>query len=226
VGLSRVSDPFSSTDKAFTQMTGLLNAAGLELATLFHWQALIAEFTFNTTTDAPGQYVTLPADWNGFVDQTGWDLNNEVPLIGPLNTQQWAYLKGRSLASETIYVSFRINDDALELYPEPPPADIDCSIRYLSRNWARNAASDRIDFCSAANDTVLLDSLLTQKFLKVKFLEAKNLPSAAARMEFENVLQNRRGADQGAQVLNAGHNAGRFPYLNTVANTPDTNFGL
>jgi hypothetical protein len=227
VGLTRVADPFSTTNEGFTQMTGLLNAAGLELAQLFQWEALTKEFEFNTTTDVTAGYADLPDDYDRLIQQTGWDLDNDVPIIGPLSAQQWAYVKGRDLAANTIYVSYRINNARIEVYPDPPPADVDVSFRYISRDWATDSAgTTALDYCTQNSDIVLLDPLLMQKFLKAKYLEAKAMPTAgAARLEFDNMLQNRLGSDKGGQILNGGSPIGRYPYLNAFFNTPDTGYG-
>lgn len=220
-----VSDPFSTTNEAMSTLAGLLNAAGQELATLFEWQTITEEFTFNTTSDVTDQYVDLPDDFDRFIEQTGWDLNNDVPLIGPLSAQQWAYLQGRDLAANTIYVAYRQNSDKMQIYPDPPPSNHDISIRYISRNWAQQSDGTRIDFCTTNSDIVRLDPLLMQKFVKVKYLEAKNLPSQAAALQFENMLNARTGSDKGAQVLSAAGQIGYFPYINPLLNTPDTGFG-
>jgi hypothetical protein len=226
VGLKPVADPFATADEAFTQLTGLLNAAGAELVEVHDWPTLQKPFTFTTATaDADGLYA-LPDDYDRIVNQTGWDLSNDVPVLGPLSPQDWAMLQGRDLASDSIYVGYRIYQDQVQVYPTPPPEGSNVSFSYISRNWARNAGGTGIDFVTAAGDVILFDPLLMQKFLKLKFLLAKSLPTAAAAgVEFENVLQNRVGNANSAKVLSAGNSSPAFPLLNGFFNTPDTGYG-
>jgi hypothetical protein len=223
IGLRQVQDPFSSQDEGFSQMVGLLNVAGQEMVELHNWETLLTQFSLTTSSLDSGVY-PLPADYDRFVGQTGWDQSNDVPIIGPLSPQDWAYLKGRDLASDSIYLSYRIYQNQFEVYPQPPPDGVNVSFEYISRNWVLPADQVRTDSCTASGDTVLLDPLLMQKFLKVKYLDAKNLPSQAARIEFENVLQNRQGNDNGAPILSASRSR-YYPYLDAFYNTSDTGYG-
>lgn len=224
VGLRRVEDPFASQDEGFSQLTGLLNAAGQELLEVHNWQELNMPY-LRTTVDGDTGIYPLPDDYDRVVSQTTWDRTNDVPIIGPLSDQDWAFLLGRDLASQSIYVSYRINNNQLETYPQPPPVGVDISFDYISRNWVLKENDIRSDYATQAGDVVLLDPLLMQKFVKVKFLVAKRLPSGDAKVEFENVLESRTGNDNGAQILDAGRNSRLFPYLNGFYNTPDTGFG-
>lgn len=225
VGLDSVTDPFSTQDKGFSLLVGLLNVAGNELMQLRDWSELTKELTLSVPSALTNNRYALPTDYDRMVDQAAWDLTNDIPLVGPVSTQGWAYLNGRDLASNTIYVHWRINDSTIDFYPNPcPTADI--SFRYIDRNWAEQSDGTPVDQCTVFNDKVLLDSLLMQKFLKVKYLSAKNLPSQDAKVEFENILQNRYGNDKGATVLNAGRGMSGFHYLDAWNNIGDTNYGV
>jgi hypothetical protein len=223
IGLKPVSDPFSSQDEGFSQMVGLINSAGQELVELHDWEVLLMPFTQVTSNLDSGIY-PLPDDYDRFAGQTGWDQSNDVPVIGPLSPQDWAYLEGRDLASDSIYVSYRIYQNQFEVYPQPPPDGVNISFSYISRNWVLPGDQVRTDTCTASGDTVLLDPLLVQKFLKFKYLTAKNLPSQAAALEFETVLQNRKGNSNGAPILSASRSR-YYPYLDAFYNTSDTGYG-
>lgn len=225
VGLSTVADPFSTTNEAFAQLVELLNVCGAELAELRDWNELLRSITIDTTNDLTGNVYTLPSDYDRLIPQTGWDQTDDVPVAGPLSPQDWSYLLGRNLASNSIYVSYRVFQGNLEFYPTTVPTGKTLAFQYITRDWAEDSGGNGLDYCTATNDVVRLDPLLMQKFLKVKFLDAKNLPSQAARIEFENVLENRSGNDSGVPILNASRNFRTFPYLNALYNTPDTGFG-
>ena len=107
IGLTPQSDPYSSQDDSFKQLTALLNTCGEELVLAYQWEFLTKEHVIATLDTASGDY-DLPDDFLYYIPQTGWERANRVPLFGPLSAQDWAYLEGRKLASNTIYASFRI----------------------------------------------------------------------------------------------------------------------
>ncbi len=225
VGLRSVSDPYASNDDAFIQMVGLLNVCGNELIQLHNWEALLKEYTKTTSSsDTNGQY-DLPDDYDRFVSQTGWDRTNDVPVIGPLSPQDWSYLKGRDFADNSIYVSYRIYQGKLEVYPQPPPDGVDIAFEYISRNWAETSGGTGIDETTTNSDVVLFDPLLMQKMLKVKFLSAKNLPTTDAKIEFDRTFQASKAQDNGGMILSASRNGGSFPLLDGFYNLPDTGYG-
>jgi len=218
-------DPVASGDPAMVQMAGLLNGAGQELVELHPWQALTKVFSLTTSDTDSGTY-DLPEDFNSMIDQTGWDKTNRVAIGGPLSAQDWSYLDGRDLVSQSIYASFRLVDNKFDLYPQPPPDGLEIRFEYLSRNWVQEAGSGiGKDSVTAGSDIVLLDPLLVVKFLKVKFLQAKGFDYSAASVELDNVFNSRTGKDQGAAILSASSNSRGFPYLHPYYNTGDTGYG-
>jgi len=225
VGLDTVTDPVASSDKNFIQLTGLLTVAGMELVELHEWEVLNAIFTFTTAVPSDTGSYSLPTDFAYMIDQTGWDKTNNIALAGPLSPQDWSYLDGRDLVSQSIYASFRIQDNMLELFPQPPPNGLEVRFEYISRNWAKQSDDTPIEEISNGSDVVLYDPLMTQKFLKVKWLEAKGFDSSAARIEFENIFNARTGKDTGAPIINAGRARAGVPYLTPYRNTRDTGYG-
>ena len=208
----------------FTQLVSLLNTAGQELVELHPWQVLRREWEFTTDSGADTGIYDLPDDFGYMIDQTGWDQSNDVPIGGPLSGQAWSYLAGRDLVSSTIYANFRLTENKFELYPQPPPDALDIRFEYISRNWAVSSGGTGKDWTDVQSDIVRLDPLLMQKFLKVKFLDAKGLDGAAARMDFENVFNSRTGKDAGAGILNASGSGYRQPYLGNHS-IPSTGYG-
>jgi hypothetical protein len=226
VGLLPSASPVTDTDATFIQLVGLFNSSGQELCELNDWQILNRPFEIDTLDTDSGEY-PLPDDFNYFIDQTGWDRKNNLPLAGPLSAQDWTYLEGRDLASSTIYASYRQNDGAIWIYPQPPPDGMKLTFEYISRNWLMEQGEPQAnrDTVGAGTDTCVLDPLMSIKFLKLKWLQAKGFDYSAAAMEFDTVLASRIGKSVGAPILSASNNTGGMPYLNAYSNTPDTNFG-
>lgn len=225
VGLNADQDPVSSNGETYVQLKGLLDSCGQELVNLHDWQELRNVLSFTTSSADSGTY-ELPDDFDHMINQTGWDRSNNFPVGGPLSAQTWTYLEGRDLVSQTIYASFRLVDNKLDLFPQPPPDGLEVSFEYISRNWVQeNTTEDRRDIVEQGSDYVLYDPLLMIRFLKLKYLWAKGLPSQGAAIEFDTMLEARKAKSTGAQVLNVARGASRFPYLDAFHNTGDTGYG-
>ncbi len=225
VGLIKATDPVADVDETFVQLTELLNSAGAEMVEIFPWQILVKSFQVVTTSLDSGTY-DLPDDFSYMIDQTGWEHSNRVAMGGPLSAQDWTYLKGRDLISQSIYASFRLTDNKFDIYPQQPvPGGLDINFEYISRNWVQGLDGTEKDLVDLGTDVVRYEPILIIKFLKCKFLEAKGFDTNAARNEFENMLNSRTGKDTGAAILNASNNSRGFPYLSPYYNTSDTGYG-
>jgi len=225
VGLSKSPDAVGDSDQSFVQLTGLLTSAGQELIEIAPWEAFSKTIEFTTTGSDTGIY-PLPDDWAYMTDQTSWDHTNNVPIGGPLSPQQWSYLLGRNLVSSTIYASFRLRGEFLELFPTPPPVGLAVRFEYTSRNWVLQSLDTPSDTVTSGADVIVYAPILIVKFLKVKWLEAKGLDASAARLEFDTMLQSRLGKDKGAPRLNAGRGPRDIPYLNGFSSVPDSGYGF
>jgi hypothetical protein len=222
VGLTPVADPFASSDPAFVQLCTLLTTAGRELLGLHEWQKLIKEHTFTTTTAT--EYA-LPSDFSHMIPQTHWNRTADLPLAGPLSPQQWQHVISSETAAITVYVTFRVQEGVLKCLPDPMVADQEIAFEYVSRNWV--LAADGVtmtDKVAASGDTVYFENILIQKFLKLRFLEAKGFDTTAASDQFRSVFMQWTGKDIPAVVLNMASSRG-FPYLG-YRNIPETNYGL
>lgn len=227
VGLRSETDPVGSTQDTSIQMVQLLNSAGAELVELFPWQLITKEFSFTTVVPGDTGTYDLPEDFAYLINQTGWDKTNRVRMGGPLSAQDWSQLEGRDLVSQSIYASFRVLENKLDLYPQPPPNGLEIRFEYVSRDWVVEADGTTYrDTVGAGSDTVLYEPILIVKYLKCKWLEAKGFDSSSARMEFENMMNSRTSRDQGAPKLNAAGGSRGVPYLNSYHNTPDTGYGI
>jgi hypothetical protein len=224
VGLNADNDPVGSSDETYVQMQALLDSLGQELVNLYDWPILVRSLTIDTSIDGSGIY-DLPDDWDHMINQTQWDTVNTVPVLGPLSPQQWTYLEGTNLVSQTIYATLRQFDNKLQLYPQPVPKTI-ITLEYISRNWVMEQGQTvpNQDSVSTGSDFVMFDPLLAVKMLKMKYLQAKGLPSQDAAMEFDTMLQARMSKSTGAPMLNAGRSLRRYPYI-TGCNAPDTGYG-
>lgn len=227
VGLTAVTDVFTSDDPAFIQLQYLLTASAQELLEMYPWQILTRNYQRTTVADESGD-LPLPADFAYMLDQTGWEQSQNVPLIGPLSAQEWTYLLGRDLVGSTIYASFRFDQNMLRIFPnDPMPAGLDISFEYISRNLFQEVSDPVIysDTAETATATCLFPPNLITRLLKVKFLEAKGFDSQKALDAFNRAFEAWTGRDKGAPILNAARGRGFFPYLDPYRNVPYTGYG-
>ena len=226
-GLFPEGDPVASSDESYVQLRYLLDGAGQELVELHPWQGLIKPYQVITQHDDTGIY-PLPDDFGYMIDQTGWERSNTRPMGGPLTPQDWTYLKGRDLVSQSINASFRLADNELQIYPnDPVMPGLDINFEYINRNWVVESSGVIYrDTIGNSTDTILFDANMVVKFLKAKFLEAKGFDSTMARNEFAMLFEARTGKDAGAPVLNASFSSRGEPYLNGFYSVPNTGYGM
>lgn len=227
VGLLPSSDAVADSGDTFVQLEGLLNSSGQELCELNDWPILTKTHSIITKASDTGSY-ELPYDFNYMIDQTGWDKTRRLPLGGPLSAQEWAYLKGRNLTNQLIYASFRQLEGNFDIFPNPPPLGIEINFEYISRSWLKVQGENEatLDTIESGTNICMLSPLLSIKFLKLKFLQAKGFDYAAAALEFDTLLGGMIGKATGAQVLSASNNRSGVRYITPYGNTTDTGFGI
>ena len=225
IGVAPIADPFGSDDPTFVRMRYLLNIAGEELVEANKWEQLLKEHQILTLDGDTGAY-DLPDDFSHMVNQTGWEHSQNVPLGGPLTSEAWAYLKGRNLASNTLYVSFRIAEGKFNVFPAPPPVGLDINFEYVSTGWVRSATQPYTytDAVTSGDQVPIFNRTLISRYLKLKILSATGFATGDAQDDFNQMFSFLTGTEKGAPILNAGGSRG-YPYLNGY-NVPDTGYGL
>lgn len=226
VGLEVNANPYGSGLQHFTQMTYLLQTCGEELCLAYAWEFLLESHQITTSDQDSGDY-TLPTDFMYMIPQTGWERANNVPLFGPLSAQDWTYLLGRDLVSQTIYASFRLKEGKFSIFPQPPPNGLDINFEYQRTTWVDDSSDPGVYIKDVAvgGDTPLFDRTLITRMLKLKFLEAKGFDTTKAQDDFNQVFGFLTGKDKSNQILSVGGKGG-YPYLNSRRNVADTGYGL
>lgn len=226
VGLTPVADPWADQSQHFLQMRYLLQTAGEELTLAHPWEWQLASHNILTQAAETGNY-DLPDDFLQMIDQTGWERNSNVPLLGPLSPQDWTYLLGRDLVSSTIYASFRLKEGKFSLFPQPPPAGLDVNFEYQSKNWVSDGqpTPTLTDTVVSGSEVTLFDRTLISRYLKLKWLESKGFDTTKPQDDFNLVFGSLTGKDKGGEILSAGRYQRSFPYLDARQSTPDSGFG-
>jgi hypothetical protein len=193
-----------SQDQTVVQMLGLLSSAGQDLCTMFDWQFLHKTFTLNLVV---GQTLyPLPADWNGFVNDTFWNNTTRLPLIGPVPPSIWRML------------------NQIELYNPAQATDM-CQADYYSRGWLQDSTNPTIYRDNAQNDSdiLLLDSRLLVLLLKLRWREAKKFDTTTELQDFTLGFDAITGRDTPGARFSLGARQS-YPYLG-YQNIPDSGYG-
>ena len=226
VGIAPVQAPYASQDPFFVQLQYLLNTAGEELMQAYPWELLVRTHSITTQVGDSGEY-DMPSNFGYILNQTEWDNTNNVPMGGPLSAQDWTYLKGRNLASNTLYASFRIAQGKFNVFPDPPPNGLSLNFEYISTDWVYDPSTNPVSYkkgVDQASDTPLFDKTLITRAVKVKYLEAGGFDTTKAQADYNQIFAFLTGTEKGAPILNAGRGNAGIPYLSGY-NTPDTGFG-
>ncbi len=226
VGIAPISDPITSVDPFFIQLRYLLNTAGEELMQAYPWEKLVKTHQIVVVDGDTGEY-DMPDDFGYILNKTEWDRSNNVPLGGPLSAADWTYLKGRDLASSTLYASFRVSQGKFNVYPSNPTAGLDLNFEYISSHWVQDGDTPTIfkGAVEISGDTPLFDKTLITRAVKVKYLESGGFDTTKAQGDYNQIFAFLTGTDKGAPTLNAGGRRSGVRLLNSF-NTPDTGFGL
>lgn len=221
-------DPAGDTDPAVGQMVQAVNMAGTDLLSMGDWQELTKSHSISIVADSPGQQeksFALPDDFYEFADQTQWNSTNQWPAIGPISPQMWQTLLVRTtLPTLSFYWQVR----GSRIYILSPPTDAQTlTFFYQSYAWVQDqdVSTTYKNRATKNGDIILLDSYMVTLLARVKWLEMKGFDSAAAMRDFQVAFENRKGNEKGAPVLTMVRDY-KFPYINPIANTPDTGIGM
>lgn len=219
-------DVFSATDPGFNQLCALLKSAGREFMKKATWQELIEEHTFVTADTDDGVY-DLPDDFDRMIPQTHWNRIDTLPLFGPLSPQDWQYIEGRSLAIQSLYMSFRLRKGKVYVFPnDPVPDGKTIAFEYIRNTWVTNNTGTVFKVApTTSGDLILYPPILIKAAIKAKFLEAKGFDSTGVRAEFNEMWDAATGQDKIAPIINAGGGRVGYPYLDGWRNVPDTGYG-
>tara|TARA_R110000803_G_scaffold60111_3_gene119190 strand:+ start:536 stop:1279 length:744 start_codon:yes stop_codon:yes gene_type:complete len=226
-GLTAVTDVFASNDPAFTRLTFLLTTCVQELMENYPWQIINRTFSY-TTGAAENGPLDLPDDFGYMIPQTGWERSGNVPLLGPLSAQGWTYLLGRDLVSSTIYASFRLDQNKLEIFPSTPmPALAEITFEYISLNLIQITAAPTTytDTAETAADIVQFPPNLIKRMLRMKYLEATGFDSTKASDDYYDTVMSWQGRDNSSPILSATSNRTGILYLDNFRSVPDSGFG-
>ena len=191
----------SNTDDTAVQMLALANREGKELSTrtggLGGWHQLTQTQTITTVS---GQIAyDEPANLSYYVNQSGWDNDKRIELMGPLSAQTWQFLK-HSLLGTGYGTKFRVIDGQINLDPAPGDGQT-FTFEYYSNQWCQSAAGVPQSVFTSDTDTPLLPDDLFILGIKWRFLRAKRLDFAFELDEYKNAVDREMSRASQSRVL-------------------------
>lgn len=227
VGFPPQTDVAGSNDPAVQQMVQSVNQAGTDLLGMHDWQQMLKTFEVSIIADFPGQsskLIDLPEDFLMFKDQSQWNVSQQLPMIGPVLSQDWQRVTVRT-ADFVTRLLWRVRDNQWEI-KSPPEDSQDLSMEYISQGYVQDQDDATLfkNFADKNGDLFLIDQYLIYYLAKAKWLEVKGFDSAAAMRDFQVSFEQRFTQDQGAPVLSLINRTG-YRYLD-YWNIPDTNYGV
>ena len=202
----------------------ILAAAQLEGRTLsrMDWKILLKRNVLTTASSA--EAYALPTDFDHFVDNTHWNESKHTLMDGPVTTQRWQANKS-GVTVLGIYDRFQVRADANSnrffLDPIPTTAE-QFTFFYATNTWCRAKGGTRQNQWKADTDCLLLDDLVYELGLEVRWLKANGRPFDAVQFEYEREKLKAFARDGGMAPLSIFAPAEE---LQVLANVGETNFG-
>lgn len=214
LGLGEPTVVIASSDPRVQQMRGLLEEEGNYLVSAHDWTRLLKEKTF-TTTATEIQTGAIPADFDRFVNESGYNRSETRRLVGPLSPQEWQAEKG--VLASVLWDAFRVRGTDYIMVPVPEAGQT-VAFEYVSNYWIANNPDNNGDVSSfvADSDTVLFDVELLTLGIIWRWLDAKGLDYAEAFRKHEARLMDRKARDGGKRTMrlySPSPDGARIPYV-------------
>lgn len=218
-----VTDPYTSQDINLVQLCRLLKSLGQDLVRDYQWTTLQRQHSL--TTVANQDAYQLPNDYQRFVDQTGWNRTQRMPLLGPLSAQGWQLLQVLTSAG-VVDLMYRIVGGQMVLYPSANAGDT-ITYEYITRHWVspEGETEPTSEEPTSGAQVLWFDRRLLVCGVKLRWLRAKGFDSTAAQDDYDKALARAQGGDGAAPVLSLNRRPCAANRMLDCANVPDTGFG-
>lgn len=183
------------------RMLSLANRSGKTLSRK-DWTILIKRNVITVVPNAES-YV-FPSDFDRFVDNTHWNLDEAQRLDGPITTQAWQASHSGMVGAITINDRWQVRADGNQsrFFLDPIPSVQDeISFYYIANTWCRANGGTRQAYWKADNDVLLLDSFIYELDLIWRWLRANRRPYAEEYSECMRETDKAFARDGGMEVL-------------------------
>jgi hypothetical protein len=198
-----------------TYVDTVLNATSLNTTQLSSATSVGGTVTFSKTI------YPLPPDYETITDNTHWDKTKHWQMLGPVDAQQWQWLKSGYISTGP-RVRWRILGNQFEIWPPYNTLEY-LGFEYRSKGWARSAAGAVKNSFTVDTDTSVLDDSIIVLLTKLKYFQIKSFDTTALQQDYSRYLSIAKANDKGSATLSFAPQPSAV--LIGWANIPDTNYG-
>ena len=164
---------------------------------------------------------TLPPDYETITDNTHWDKTKHWQMLGPVDAQQWQWLKSGYISTGP-RVRWRILGGEFQIWP-PYNTQEYLGFEYRSKGFVRNTAGDVLNSFQADTDTTVLDNTVIVLATKLKYFQIKSFDTTSLYQDYMRYLNVAKANDKGSATLSFAPQPSAV--LIGWANLPDTGYG-
>ena len=164
---------------------------------------------------------TLPPDYETITDNTHWDKTKHWQMLGPVDAQQWQWLKSGYISTGP-RVRWRILGNEFQIWP-PYNTQEYLGFEYRSRGFVRDSAGNVKNSFTADTDTTVLDDDVIALATKLKYFQIKSFDTTSLYQDYMRYLNVAKANDKGSATLSFAPQPSAV--LIGWANIPDTGYG-
>jgi hypothetical protein len=163
----------------------------------------------------------LPPDYETITDNTHWDKTKHWQMLGPVDAQQWQWLKSGYISTGP-RVRWRILGGEFQIWP-PYNTQEYLGFEYRSKGFVRDASGNVKNSFTADTDTTVLDDTVIVLATKLKYFQIKSFDTTALSQDYQRYLSVAKANDKGSATLSFA--PAPSAVLIGWANIPDTGYG-
>jgi hypothetical protein len=163
----------------------------------------------------------LPPDYETITDNTSWDRTKHWQMLGPVDAQQWQWLKSGYISTGP-RVRWRILGNTFQIWP-PYNTLENLGFEYRSKGWVRSVTDAVKNSFTVDSDTSVLDDAIIVLLTKLKYFQIKSFDTTALQQDYSRYLSIAKANDKGSATLSFA--PAPSAVLIGWANIPDTGYG-
>jgi len=163
----------------------------------------------------------LPTDFETITDNTHWDKTKHWQMLGPVDAQQWQWLKSGYIATGP-RVRWRILGGEFQIWP-PYNTQEYLGFEYRSKGFVRDVSGNVLNSFQADTDTTVLDDTVMVLATKLKYFQIKSFDTTSLQQDYMRYLNIAKANDKGSATLSFAPQPSAV--LIGWANIPDTGYG-